>query len=113
MSAATSIIGKGRRGIFDTVAASSTDSVLLAAVAGTKLRIHSLVVSCGGTPSTVQFNSKPGGASTAISPVFNNSLVLPDNPQGWFETNSGEGLTASTGAGSNTAIMANYSRVKG
>lgn len=90
------------------VAASATDSALVTAVSGRKLRITAVAISCGGTPSTVVLNSKPGGAGTAISPIFNNSISLPDNRDGWFETNAGEGITVSTGAGSVSGVSVVY-----
>jgi hypothetical protein len=43
--------------------------------------------------------------------VINNSLSSPEIPSGWFQTNSGEGLSVSTGAGSNTAVLVVYSLV--
>jgi hypothetical protein len=114
MATRTSIIGRGNRNAFDDIAASQTDSALIAAVAGTKLRVHAFAVSCGATPSTVVFNSKPAGAGTAVSPIFNNSISMPElQPGGWFETVSGEGLSVSTGAGSTTGVLVVYSRVKG
>lgn len=113
MATRTSLIGCGNRNAFDDVGASATDSALIAAVAGTKLRVHALIISCGGTPSTVVFNTKPGGSGVAISPIFNNSISIPDNQKGWFETNVGEGLSVSTGSGSTSGVLVIYSRVKG
>ena len=106
MATASSLTAaKGRQNAFDTVSASSTDSSLVAAVSGHRIRVLGMGVSCGGTASTFQFES---GTSTAISPVFNNSIVLPLNESGWFETNAGEALTVTTGAGSATAIIIVY-----
>jgi hypothetical protein len=90
------------------VGASATDAALVAAVAGRKIRVTGVGVSCGATPSTVVFNTKPGGAGTAISPIYNNSISLPYNQGGWFETNTGEGLSASTGTGSTSGVNVTY-----
>lgn len=93
---------------FVNVAASQTDTAIVAAVSGKKIRVLSCAVSCGGTASTVTFNSKSGGAGTAISATFNNSIVMPFDSTGWFLTNTGEGLSVSTGAGSTTGIQIDY-----
>lgn len=117
MAVATSLLGGGRRNAWDNIAASATDSNLVSAVTGEKIRVLSFVINQGDTtPSTVVFNSKGSGAGTAISPTFkaaaNGGFVLPENSKGWFETNSGEGLTASTGSGSTTGVLVTYTRVK-
>ena len=79
---------------------------LVAAVTGRKIRVHAVGISCGSTASTVQFSS---GGSTAVSCVFQNSISLPYNPKGWFETDAGEALTVDTGSGSTTGILVLYS----
>lgn len=97
------------------VAASSTDSTLVAAVAGKRLRVLAMVAVCGATSTDLTFTSKPAGAGTAISPLFANAAnggeVLPFNGAGWFETESGEGLSVTTGAGSATGILVTYIEV--
>lgn len=97
------------------VAASQTDSAVVAAVSLKKLRVVGLVLVTGATATTVTFTSKPGGAGTAISMLFanaaNGGAVLPFNPVGWFETAAGEGLSATTGAGSTTGIQVVYIEV--
>lgn len=106
MATATSLEFSGLRNAFDTVSASATDSSLVAAVTGRKIRVHAVGISCGSTASTVQFSS---GGSTAVSCVFQNSISLPYNPKGWFETDAGEALTVDTGSGSTTGILVLYS----
>lgn len=102
----------GRKTANANVSASSTDANVVTAVAGRKIRVMALGVSCGGTASTVVFNTKPAGAGSAISAIFNNSISLPELQRGgWFETNTGEGLSVSTGAGSTTGIIAIYEEV--
>lgn len=97
------------------VAQSQTDSALVAAVVGKKIRLLSLVMIAGGTATNVTFNTKPAGAGTAISCVCangaNGGAVLPRNRDGWLETNSGEGLSVTTGAGSSVGFMGTYALV--
>lgn len=94
------------------VAASQTDSVLVAGVAGKVIRVTSAVMNPGGVATTCVFNSKGAGAGTAISPVFSNEAnranILQNDQTGWFETNPGEALTVTTGAGSTTGLLVSY-----
>lgn len=100
---------------FANVAASATDSNIVTAVALKSIRVVAAAFMAGGTATNLTFNSKPGGAGTAISPLFasgvNGGAVLPYNPIGWFQTAAGEGLTVTTGAGSTTGIIVNYIEV--
>lgn len=97
---------------FATVAASQTDANVITAVASRKLRILSVVFVCDSNATNIVFNSKSGGAGTAISPTFyngaNGGATLPENYGGWMQTNSGEGLSATTGAGGNTGVLVTY-----
>jgi len=97
---------------FANVAQSQTDSSIVAAVTGKKIRVLAAVAVTGGTATNLTFNTKPSGAGTAISPLFANAAnggeVLGFNPAGWFETASGEGLTVTTGAGATTGILVTY-----
>lgn len=110
MATATSNIAGGSRNAFDTIAASTNNSLLIAAATGKRIRVLSLQISCGATPSTVQFKSASGG--TAISPVYQNSISGPYTKNGWFQTNAGEGLYVDTGAGSNTGILVEWAYAK-
>lgn len=100
---------------FANVAAATTDGVLIAAVAGKRISVLALVAVAGGTATNLTLNSKPAGAGVAISPVLANGVnggeVLPLNPAGWIETAVGEGLSATTGAGSATGILVLYIEV--
>lgn len=100
---------------FVNVAASATDSSLVVAVASKRIRVHAVVAVCGGTATNLTFNTKPAGAGTAISPLIANGVnggeVLPMNESGWFQTTAGEGLSATTGAGSATGILVIYTEV--
>jgi hypothetical protein len=97
---------------FANVAASQTDSSLVAAVSGKKIRVKALAFVCGATATTATFNSKGSGAGTACSPLFanaaNGGAVLGHNPEGWFETETGEALTLTTGAGAPTGVIVKY-----
>ena len=95
-----------------TVAASQTDSSIIAAVTGKKIRVLAIAFIPAGTATTSTFNSKPAGAGVAItgafSPAASTPVILPFSPAGWFETVSGEGLTVTTGAGSATVYQVSY-----
>lgn len=116
MATATSLGWKGGQNAFDAIAASQTDSVLVAAGdANSKIIVTSVVINQGDTtPSSVTFNSKGSGAGTAISPPLkaaaNGGFVLPLNEAGWFGTIAGQGLTVTTGAGSTTNVLVTYTR---
>lgn len=94
------------------IAAGQTDSSIVAAVTGKKIKVLALHAQAGGTATTIVFNS----ASTAISPIYanaaNGGVVLSFNPAGWFQTNVAEALTATTGAGSSTGITLTYIEVE-
>jgi hypothetical protein len=115
MATASSSSGKGAQNAYDAIAASATDSVLVAGQTGTRVRVISLVINQGDTtPSSVTFNSKGSGAGTAISPPLkasaNGGFVLPENTDGWFSTLAGESLTVTTGVGSTTSVLVTFER---
>ena len=97
---------------FPNVAASQTDSQIVAGVTGKKIRVLAFAFVCGATATNATFNSKGSGAGTAISPLFANAAnagaVLGANELGWMETNSGEALTLTTGTGSTTGVLVIY-----
>jgi len=97
------------------VAAGTTDAALVAAVVGKKLAVTSFRLHCGGTSTTCQFNSKSDDPGVAISEVFacaaNGGRAEPYNPGGHFMTNTGEGLTFTTGAGSTVGVGVTYIEV--
>lgn len=98
---------------FANIAASQTDSSLVAAIADTPIKVLAITFTAGATATDITFNSKPSGAGTAISALFAQGVrtphVLPYNPEGWFETTTGQGLSCTTGAGSATGIQITYS----
>jgi hypothetical protein len=100
---------------FANIAASTTDGSIIAAVGGKKIRVLAFMAESGSTATTITFNSKPGGAGTAITMDFQNAgnggEVANFNPVGWFETVSGQGLSATTGAGSTTGVQVVYALI--
>lgn len=98
------------------VAASQTDSSVVAAVTGKRIRVIAVCAVQGATASAgITFNTKPAGAGSAISALFaagaNNGFALGFNPAGWFQTNAGEGLSVTTGAGATVGIQVVYVEV--
>lgn len=97
------------------IAQSQTDAELVAAISGYKIVVLDAVTQAGGTATTLTFNSKGSGSGTAISPLFANGANVPNplpfNQYGWFETNTGEALTVTTGAGSTTGILVTWASV--
>jgi len=99
--------------MFKNVAHNQTDYVLVAAVAGKKIRVTHFLMIAGAADTDITFNSKGSGAGTAISPLFpcaeRSGAVGPYAPRGWFETNDGEALTCTTSnSGVNTGILLGY-----
>jgi len=96
---------------FLNLAASATQTSLVAAVTAKKIRVLSVYAVAGGTATNLTFNS----ATTVISPLLanaaNGGIALSHNPGGWFETVAGEALTVTSGAGSTTGLMVNYIEV--
>ena len=101
--------GDGVPKAFVNAPAATTDTLVVAAVPGRKIRVHQVAVLNGSTATNVTFNSKPAGAGTAISPLMaegaNGGAVLNHSPVGWFDTNVGEGLSVTTGAGSVVGVI--------
>lgn len=102
---------------FANINASTTDGSILTAATGMRIRVLGVACEAGGTATNVTFNSKGSGSGTAISMLFalsaNGGFVLPvagapmtEVP--WFQTNIGEGLTATTGSGSTVGVQVVY-----
>lgn len=109
MATASSCKGRGRLQAWDSIAASATDSVLVAAKAGKKIRVVAFVINQGDTTaSSVTFNSASAAIYPALKYPANGGTTSPVCESGWFETNPGEALTVTTGAGSTTGISVVY-----
>ena len=97
---------------FANVTASQTDSNLVSAITGKVIYVLQVAFVTAATATNVTFNTKPAGSGTAISCLFanvaNGGAVLPFSDKGWCKTNSGEGLTVTTGSGSTTGIQLLY-----
>lgn len=97
------------------IAASTTDGAVVSAVTSKKIRVISYQLMAGATATDATFNTKPGGAGTAISMLhacaINGGISCGFHPGGYFETSSGEGLTLTTGAGSTVGVQVSYVEV--
>lgn len=100
---------------FANVAASQTDSSVVAAVTSKKIRVLAFIIMTGSSATGLTFNSKPAGAGTAKTMLFaagaNGGVSAPFNQVGYFETVAGEGLTVTTTAGSTTGVQVVYVEV--
>jgi hypothetical protein len=70
----------------------SADNTIVAAVTGKKIRVTALFAVASGGANTLRFESGTGG--TALTGQFSlaattGQVVLPFNPNGWFETLAG------------------------
>lgn len=98
---------------FANVAASQTDSLLAPVPPGKRVRAIVFRLHTGGTATNVTFNTrKPGTAGVACSETFATAANGGHHgafcPVGHFQTNIGEDLTVTTGAGSTVGIGLTY-----
>ena len=100
---------------FSNVAASSTDSSIVASVSTKKIKVLEFRIHAGATATNITFNSKGGGAGTAITELFacaaNGGRADGLNSFGHFQTNTSEALTVTTGAGSTIGVGVVYQEV--
>jgi predicted aconitase with swiveling domain len=109
MATARNLASRGVHGAFDSVAASATDSVLVAAVTGAKIRVLTFLINHGDTTaSSVTFNSASTPKTPALKGAANGVIGAAHDRAGLFETARGEALTVTTGVGSTTGIMVTY-----
>ena len=77
-----------KRAVID--AASSGNNTVVAAVTGKKIRVLALVMTMTGTAVTIRFAD--GASGTALTgqmqPTQGQTVTLPFNPVGWFETSA-------------------------
>ena len=86
-------------------AAASGDNTIVAAVAaaGTrpakKIRVYALFMTMTGTAVTARFEDGAGGTALTgqMTQTQGNTIVLPFNPLGWFETSAGTLLNLELG----------------
>lgn len=97
------------------VSAGTTDGAIVTAVSGKALRVLVFRVMAGAVATNATFNTKPAGAGTAISETFqcgaNGGQHGTFSPVGHFQTNTGEGLTVTTGAGATVGVGVVYVEV--
>ncbi len=97
---------------FVNVAAGQTDSVIVTGVTNRIVLVLGVACVTAATATNVTFNSKGSGSGTAITCLFanaaNGGFVLPESAGGWFQTNSGESLTVTTGSGSTSGFQISY-----
>jgi predicted aconitase with swiveling domain len=109
MATASNLASRGVLGAFDSIAASTTGSSLVAAVPGCKIRVLTFLVNPGDTTaSTVTFNSASTAKTPALKGPANGVIGASNDRSGLFETARGEALTVTTGAGSTTGVMVTY-----
>ena len=97
---------------FVNVAASSTDANIVTAVASKRICVVLFRVHCGAAATSITFNTKPGGAGSAISELFalgaNGGHSPGYFPKGHFQTGVGEGLSVTTTSGSTIGVGVAY-----
>lgn len=98
---------------FANVAASQTDSVLVTGVSTFRVRVLAMMMIAGSTATNATFNSKPAASpGVAITCLFANAAnsggIMQRNDLGWFQTDIGQSLTVTTGAGSTTGFLFLY-----
>lgn len=71
-------------------AASSGNNTLVAAVTGKKIRVLALFATMTGTAVTIRFEDGADGTALTgqMGPTAGQTIVLPFNPVGWFETSA-------------------------
>ena len=80
-------------------AASSGDNTVVAAVTAKKIRVLAGFFTMTGTAVTIRFESAASGTALTgqMTPSQGQTVVLPFNPLGWFETVAGELLNLELG----------------
>ena len=95
-------------------AATGGDNTLVAAVAGKKIRVRSLVLVASGGANNVRLESGAGG--TALTGVMNlaanGQLVLQESYAGWCETAAGALLNLELSAATSVAGVIGYVTVE-
>jgi hypothetical protein len=71
-------------------AATSGNNTLVAAVSGKKIRVLALFATMTGSAVTIRFEDGADGTALTgqMGPTSGQTIVLPFNPVGWFETSA-------------------------
>lgn len=99
------------------IAASTTNSYIVTATAGKKIRVLSAFMMAGATATELWFGSMTISSNTSVkkSCLFQQGVrtpvVLPFNEVGWFETDESASLSVNTLAGSATGVQITYIKV--
>lgn len=88
--------------------ATAAANELVAAVATTKFRVLSVHLHATGGANTATFKSATTAISGAWDILSDTSLLLPYNPEGWFETVAGEALNLTLSAATAVAVTMTY-----
>lgn len=92
----------------------ATDTAVVAAVAGRRIRVVGGYLSAGAAASTAQFTTKPAGSGTACAGLINlpiNGTVVLSPDAKYCETNVGEGLSLTTTGTGPTSVSVIYQLV--
>lgn len=93
------------------VVAAAVDTALVTAVSGKKIRLLYLNIFAATAITTADLNTKPAGAGTSVFSAwvrYQEPNTWEFSPEGIIETNTGEGLACTAGAGSNIIVMGRY-----
>lgn len=98
---------------FANVSSNTTAAVVISSAAGRQIRVMSMLMVCGSVATNITFLTGTGTGATVISSSYanaaNGGATLPFSPVGWFQTSSGQALTATAGsAGSPTGLTFTY-----
>lgn len=88
-----------RYAVIDTAA--SGDTQIVAGVSGYKIRVLAGHFTMTGTAVTIRFEDTAGGTALTgqMTPSQGQTIPLPFNPVGWFETSAGNTLSLELGGG--------------
>lgn len=94
-------------------AASSGDNTLVAAVTGKKIRVLAGFFTMTGTAVTIRFESGASGTALTgqMTPSQGETIVLPFNPLGWFETAAGTLLNLELGGAQSVDGALTYAEI--
>ena len=79
---------------FRLIDSSLADTEIVPAVSGFRIRVLALHLTMTGTTVTLQFEDTTNGTKLtgAFQPTQGQTIVLPFNPVGWFQTTAGDSL---------------------
>ena len=90
--------------------AASGATAIVAAIAGTKYRVLSVVV-LSTLANSVKFQSAASDITATFPLGANGGMVWPFNEHGWFETNANEALNVNLSVATSTGVQIQYIRL--